>query len=202
MTTSHASMTAPCGCDYVHGVPAVQLLDAADAPLLAAPFYRRGDPGPIVKSLAHVPELLEAAMPFINVALGPTGIPWRTKELVIVRVSARAQCRYCTQTHIAVALDAGLTHDEIRGLMGDYREAFPDPRERAVIAWSDAAVDIGPVDPALRDEVRQHLQDHELVELTVLAGATLLLNRLATLLELPTAPGTLARLAAAGLDAS
>jgi AhpD family alkylhydroperoxidase len=182
-------------------VTAVRLLDAAEAPLLAAPFYRGGDPGPIVRSLAHVPELLEAAMPFIGVALGPSGISWRTKELVIVRVSARAQCRYCVQTHTAVALDAGLSRAEILALRlaADYRQVFTDPRERAVIAWSDAAIQLGPVDPAVRAEAAEHLADHELVELTVLAGATLLLNRLATMLELPTAPKTLARLEGEGL---
>ncbi|WP_162906979.1 carboxymuconolactone decarboxylase family protein [Allorhizocola rhizosphaerae] len=175
---------------------AVRLLAAADAPLLAAPYYRGGDPGPIVRSLAHVPELLEAAMPFIGVALGPSGIPWRTKELVIVRVSARAGCRYCVQAHTAVALDAGLTRDEILALRlaHDFRQVFTDPRERAVIAWSDAATSLTPPDPQTRAEAAEHLAEHELVELTVLAGATLMLNRLATMLELPTAPSTLARL--------
>ncbi|WP_327582588.1 carboxymuconolactone decarboxylase family protein [Nonomuraea sp. NBC_00507] len=176
---------------------AVRLLTADQAPLLARPFYGNGDPGPIVTALAHVPELLEVALPFIGAALGPSALSWRTKELVIVRVSALAGCRYCVQTHTAVALDAGLSREEILALRlsGDYREVFADAAERAVIAWSDAvAGGHGPVPDQARARLREHVADHEMVELTVVAGTTLMLNRLATALDLPTAPDTLSRL--------
>ncbi|MFI6595920.1 carboxymuconolactone decarboxylase family protein [Nonomuraea sp. NPDC050536] len=178
---------------------AVRLLDAAQAPLLARRYYAQGDPGSLVSSLAQVPELLEVALPFIGTALGPSALPWRTKELVIVRVSARAQCRYCVQTHTPVALDAGLNRTEVRALRGelDYAEVFHDPAERAVVAWSDAvAAAKGPVAREVRDALFEHFEDHEIVELTMLAGATLMLNRFATALELPTSEATLARLAA------
>lgn len=180
----------------------VPLLDAVDVPPLAAGFYRDGDPGPIVRSLAHVPELLEVAMPFVDLALGPTGIFWRTKILVIVRMSARAQCRYCIQTHSALALDAGLSREEILALRleADCDKVFNDPRERVVIAWSDVAAEFGPASPTLRVQARRYLAHHEIVELTVLAGATLMLNRLATMLELPAAPATLDRLRTEGLE--
>lgn len=180
---------------------AVRLLDAAQAPLLARRHFALGDPGPLVSSLAQVPELLEVALPFLGTALGPSALSWRTKELVIVRVSARARCRYCVQTHTAVALDAGLNRTEVRALRGeaDYADVFRDPAERAVVAWSDAvAVGTGPVPPEVRDALFEHFADHEVVELTMLAGATLMLNRYATALELPTSEDTLARLAAEG----
>ena len=51
---------------------------------------------------------------------------------------------------------------------------------------------------AARREARAHLGDPELVELTLLVGATLLLNRFCTALELPTSPKALHRLAAEG----
>ncbi|WP_188193966.1 carboxymuconolactone decarboxylase family protein [Nonomuraea sp. SYSU D8015] len=181
---------------------AVRLLAAGEAPLLARPYYGDGDPGPIVAALAHVPELLEVALPFIGAALGPSALSWRTKELVIVRVSALAGCRYCVQTHTAVALDAGLSREEILALRLslDYREVFAGAAERAVIAWSDAvAAGHGPVSGQARDGLRAHFAEHETVELTVTAGATLMLNRLATALELPTSPGTLSRLTSEGL---
>jgi AhpD family alkylhydroperoxidase len=176
---------------------AVRLLAADQAPLLARPFYGNGDPGPIVTALAHVPELLEVALPFVGAALGPSALSWRIKELVIVRVSALAGCRYCVQTHTAVALDAGLSREEILSLRlsRDYRDVFTDPVERAVIAWSDAVAGRhGPVSEEARARLREHVADHEMVELTVVAGATLMLNRFATALELPTAPGTISRL--------
>jgi alkylhydroperoxidase family enzyme len=49
------------------------------------------------------------------------------------------------------------------------------------------------------DRLREHFAEHEVVELTLVAGATLMLNRFCTALELPTSPATLGRLEAAGV---
>lgn len=178
-------------------MPPIALITPEQAPLLARPYYAGGDPGPIVSSLAQVPELLEVALPFIGVALGPSSISWRAKELVIVRTSALLECRYCLATHTAVALDAGLSRPEILALRGrlPLHEVYDDPRELALLHWVDAvALGRGPVAPAVREPLQAHWDDHEVVELTVLVGATLLLNRYASALELPVAEATVRRL--------
>lgn len=177
------------------------LLDADQAPLLARPYFAGGDPGPIVAALAQVPELLEVAMPFLGAALGPSGIDWRTKEIVIVRTSAVAGCHYCVAAHTVVALDAGLSRDEVVALRAErpVEGAFTDERELALIEWVDRVAGGGPVPDAAREAVRARFADHEVVELTTLVGATLLLNRFATALALPTGAETAARLTAEGL---
>ncbi|MBC8091630.1 MAG: carboxymuconolactone decarboxylase family protein [Pseudonocardia sp.] len=181
--------------------PADLLLAPDQAPLLARPFYAGGDPGPIVAALAHVPELLEVAMPFLGAALGPSAIDWRTKEIVIVRTSALAGCRYCVQAHTVVALDAGLTRAEVTALRAEspVEQSFIDARELALLAWVDVVAGAGPVPDAARAHVRAHFADHEVVELTTLVGATLLLNRFATALALPTGADTMRRLIAEGM---
>lgn len=178
------------------------LLRPGQVPLLARPYYANGDPGPIVAALAQVPELLETALPFLGAALGPSGINWRTKEIVIVRTSALAGCRYCVQAHTVVALDAGLSRDEVRALRTDVAvaDAFTDSRELALLEWVDVVAGTGPVSDEARAAVRGRWADHEVVELTALVGATLLLNRFATALALPTGPDTTDRLAAEGLS--
>ncbi len=190
---THASVS-------VGGRP-VALIAAAEAPLLARPYFAGGDPGPIVAALAQVPEMLEATVPFLGVVLGRSALDVRTKEVVILRTSARASCRYCVEAHTVVALDSGLSNGEVRALRGDVDvdEAFPAEEDRAVIGWCDAVVGTGSVDAACRDRLRQGRPDHVVVELTLLAATTLLLNRFCTALELPTAPEVLARLAAAGM---
>lgn len=177
------------------------LLSADQAPLLARPYFAGGDPGPIVAALAHVPELLEVATPFLGAALGPSAIDWRTKEIVIVRTSALAGCRYCVQAHTVVALDAGLGLAEVRALRGErpLDGAFADPRDAALLRWIDTVALPGAVDDEARAAVRSHWADHEVVELTTVIGVTLLLNRFATALALPSSPETLVRLAAEGL---
>ncbi|HEV8651969.1 MAG TPA: carboxymuconolactone decarboxylase family protein [Actinomycetes bacterium] len=180
----------------------VHLIKAEQAPLLARPYYASGDPGPIVAALAHVPELLEVAMPFLGAALGPSWISARAKELVILRTSARLACRFCVQTHTVAARDTGLALDEVRALRGELplEAAFDDPHELALLDWVDTvALGPGPVPDSARAAVRVWFGDAELVELTLLVGATVLLNRFCTALDLPTSPQVLARLAQEGL---
>lgn len=182
------------------GIP---LLGVDQAPLLARPYYEGGDPGPIVAALAHVPELLEACLPFLGVVFGPTALPGRTKEMVILRTSARLSCRYCVEAHSVAALDAGLNPDEVRVLRrpGADGEAFADPADLALLAWVDAVAGAaGPVDSGHGAALARHFTDPEVVEVTLLLGVTLMLNRFCTALGLPTSPETLRRLAEAGLS--
>jgi AhpD family alkylhydroperoxidase len=183
-------------------VTGVQLVPTEQAPLLARPYYARGDPGAIVAALAHVPELLEVAMPFIDTVLGPSSVDARTKEVVILRTSARLGCRFCAHTHTVAALKAGLSPDEVRALRGaaPLTQAFGDSGELALLDWVDAvALGPGPVPGAARQALRSRVGDPALVELTLLVGATVMLNRFCTALDLPTPPKALARLAAEGL---
>jgi AhpD family alkylhydroperoxidase len=179
----------------------VRLIEAEQAPLLARRYYARGDPGAIVAALALVPEVLEVAMPFIATTLGASAIDARTKELVILRASARLGCRYCTQTHTLVACDTGMSRTEVAALRGEapVDGAFDSPRELALLAWTDAvALGPGPVPPATRTALAAHFEDPEVVELTLLVAATVMLNRFCTALELPTSSKVLRRLAAEG----
>lgn len=175
----------------------VSLIDHPQAPLTARPYYANGDPGPIVAALAHIPELLEVALPFIGVALGPSALDARTKEIVIVRTSVDAGCAYCTDTHTVVARDSGLTLAEVSALRDGLAPAdFEDPGERALVAWVDEVATIpGKPTEAATSAVRERYGDAGLVELTLLVGATLMLNRFATTLGLPTSDETMQRLA-------
>jgi len=180
----------------------VRLLDAASAPLPTRPYFADGDPGPIASSLAQVPDLLPAALTFIGAALGGSWLPTRTKEVVILRVSALAGCRYCTSAHTVVALDSGLTLNQVRGLRGGLplTPVFDDAADLAVIGWSDAVHAGSELElAAARKLLAAHFEDGAVVELTVCATATLMLNRYATSLALPSSPQTLSRLAREGL---
>ncbi len=183
------------------GTALVALITGPQAPLLARPFFAGGDPGPIVAALAQVPELLEATAPFLGAVLGPSAVPPRTKEIVVLRTSARASCRYCVEAHTVVARDVGLSMTEVRALRGEFDASivFANIGEQAVIGWCDALVGTGPVRPEAKAALRGCFADHEVVELTLLVTTTLLLNRFCTALDLPTSAAVLARLAAEGL---
>ena len=177
-------------------------VEPTQAPLLARPHYRAAGTSPIVASLAHVPEALEVTMPFIATVLGPSAIAARTKELVILRTSARLECSYCVQTHSVVALDSNLSIAEVQALRGQvsWLKAFAAEGERALLGWVDVvAGEIGAVPAGASAALREHFSEPEVVELTLLCAATVMLNRYCTALELPASAATLQRLAAEGL---
>jgi AhpD family alkylhydroperoxidase len=175
----------------------VESVDSGQAPLLARAYYpENGQASPIVHAPAQVPELLEVALPFLGRVFGPTSVALRTKEIVVLRVSANNGCRYCVDTHTVAAWDAGLTPAETAELRG--AAAGFAPAEEALIAFCDAFADApAPVPDEAADGLRAHFAEHEVVELSLVAGATAMLNRFCTALELPTAPTTRARLEAA-----
>ncbi len=180
----------------------VQLLDETIAAASVQAFYANGYPGPIPASLANIPEVMQVALPFIGRVLGPSTLDARVKEIVILRTSAQQRCRYCTQTHTAVALDCGLSVDEVKALRGEgsLERTFRSAAETALIGWADAVGASGkPVDDSAVKAIKAHYSEADVVELTLLVGATLMLNRYATALELPTSELHLARLSTAGL---
>jgi AhpD family alkylhydroperoxidase len=169
----------------------VSLFNAETAPDSVRQFFAKGNPGPIASSLAHVPDIMQKALPFIGTTLGPSNIAdIRTKEIVILRASALQQCKYCVNTHSYVARNSGLSKDEVKALQGhgDSTKAFANEREKLLIRWTDA-VAVGPqeVRTDLKKEFKKLFSEAEVVELTLLVGATIMLNRYATALELPVA---------------
>ena len=182
----------------------VELVGPEQAPLPVRAYYSNGGPGPIGESLAHVPELMEVAMPFIGVALGASSVAdFRTKELVIVRASALQECLYCTLTHMAIALDASVTPDELLTLRGAAAGAASgsfEGREAALLDWTDAmALGAGDIPADVAARMTANFSDAEIVELSITIGCTLMLNRYCTALELPVSPANLAKLTEAGL---
>jgi len=161
----------------------VELMTSATAPLLVRRLFADGDPGPIAAALANVPELAGPALALIGAVYGPTGIPARLKEIVVLRVSAANRCAYCIETHSGVARRMGFGGDEVASLRGEApMPAAYGPQERALVAFSDAISD----DPDTATAcLRTLFSDAEIVELVLLAGTTILLNRFATALELP-----------------
>lgn len=140
--------------------------------------------------MAHVPELLQVTMPFIGAALGPSSIDFRTKEIIILRTSASMGCNYCTNTHTVVASKTDLTDEQLRALRGEtnYSNAgFPD-HEELLIEWCDAmTAGAGPISKDLMTKLVEAYGEAATVEFALCSGCTLMLNRYATALQLPTA---------------
>lgn len=180
----------------------IELHDATSAPPTAQPYFAAGDPGSIVAALAIVPELLGPTLGFVAWAHDGGVAGARHKTLAMLRTSVLQGCRYGIGTYTVVALDGGLSVEEVRALRGQapLESGFPDHGERAVIGWIDAMA--GATGPVLDDvylAVREHLPANVLIDLSVAIGATMFLNRFATGFDLRASADVSARLEACGL---
>ena len=178
-------------------MPNVTLMTAETAPLTAKPYFGSGDVSPIVASLAQVPEFLTAALPFLGAVLGDSSISERLKEIVVLRASAKNGCRYCVDAHTVVAREAGLGPEETLALRleGPVPDSF-DARERAVVEFTDALCD-RPAEAVAY--LRPHFEEYQIVELVTVGSLTIMLNKYATSLGLPTSAATNAFLRNEGL---
>ena len=192
---------AHAAADRTGAMARVDCIDEANAPISVKHCFADGDPGPIVAALANVPELVIPTLGFIGAALGDGASTPRHKEFAILRTSALLACRYCLHAHSAVALDVGLSTDEIRALRGEFPldTVFVDPADRRLLRWIDAMAGTGAIPDDIWADVRLSFAEHVLIELSATIGATMFLNRFATGIELPSSDDTLRRLAANGL---
>ena len=165
----------------------VRLLDRDDAPLLARPIY--GDDGsasPLKRSLANAPDLLETLLPFLGQIFDQGAVDLATKELVVVRVSQLNDCRYCLAAHRPLALESGVPPEHLAAACDELPAAALPDRERTILEWADRYVtDPGAIDDALVARVLDHLRDDQLIELSILIGATQLLNQYCTAFDVP-----------------
>ena len=155
-------------------------IDVNRAPLLARPYLQNG--GSLAAMLAHVPELLEATMPFVSVVLGPSQLGERLKHLVILRTSVLGGCRYCTRVYRDTATDYGVSPAEAAALCASEPDLSPFA-EREAIALTfvetfsrNPAASVAPLHAVFRAD--------EIVALVTIAGTTVFLNRFATALSL------------------
>jgi uncharacterized peroxidase-related enzyme len=165
----------------------VRLLERESAPPLARRWYRAdGSASPLTRSLAIAPDVMETLMPFLGAIYGASSLDLATKELVIVRVSSLNGCRYCLAAHTPAARDAGVPTEHLEGLRGERSPAELPERERAIVDWVDA-VTLAPaeVTDELAARLLDFLREDQVVELTLVAGATTMINQYCTALAVP-----------------
>ena len=142
----------------------------ANAAALAAMMPPGVPPLLLFRTIAHNPRVLEKIR--ASNLLDRGSIDRRTREIAILRTTARCGCEYEWGVHVAFfAAKVGLSEAEVAATVhGAPDDPFWSDAERAVIRLVDALHDTARVSDALWAELRGHWKDDQLVELVVLAG--------------------------------
>lgn len=103
------------------------------------------------------------------------------RELVKLRASQINGCAYCIDMHTKDARAAGETEQRLYALNAWRETGFYTERERAALAWTEAAtrIDAHEMDDALYEQARAHFSETELVDLTLAVVAINGWNRIA-----------------------
>jgi AhpD family alkylhydroperoxidase len=122
--------------------------------------------------------------------LAECGLEPSLLDLVRMRASQINGCAYCLDMHTKDARKGGESEQRLYELDAWWETPFYTERERAALAWTEAVTLIanGHVPDAVYEEVRQHLNEEELLNLTLAVVAMNGWNRFA--IGFRTVPGT------------
>jgi AhpD family alkylhydroperoxidase len=148
--------------------------------LAVADRYLTGEPDAppmpaILGLLAHHPNLAANWLALSGGLLADAVLDPRDRELLVLRVAWRTQCRYEWAQHVRIATDAGLSGDEIAALaVADLASRWSE-RDACLVAAVDQMVDGHRVADDTWRGLATHFDEAQLLELLFVVGSYLCL---------------------------
>ena len=120
----------------------------------------------IFKVMAHTPELMESWWAMMALLLSRLQLAPRLRELAILRLFQLTRSEYGFAHHVRIGHDVGLTDEDIAALALYAESARFSALDKLVLRYTDAATRLDAGAPAIAQELRAHLSEREVVELT------------------------------------
>ncbi|MBC9725919.1 carboxymuconolactone decarboxylase family protein [Streptomyces sp. TRM68367] len=120
-------------------------------------------------TLAHHEDALRRYLVFSNHVLGKNTLPLKSRELMILRIAARAQAAYEWDQHVRIARRAGLADETIlaaaTGAWGGL-----DDLDQVLLTATDSLVDRQGVDDELWNRLTAHLTVEQVIDVLYTVG--------------------------------
>jgi alkylhydroperoxidase family enzyme len=170
----------------------IPLIEEPESDELRSLYERLGQAMPgigvlnVFKVMAHNPAILRdwlrlaTSLLTSGLALSP-----RLREIAILRVAQVARSDYEFAHHVRIALQAGLSEDEIASLRSYTTSQHFSELDRAVVRYTDAATKLTDDASALARDLKRWLSDRELFELSFCIGHWSMVARVLVPLEVP-----------------
>jgi uncharacterized peroxidase-related enzyme len=157
------SRIAPVAIDEAHG-KAKEMLDEL--------AQRGGEPGPMVRAMAHAPVVLRSYLD-LNGAVKRSHLDRRVSEIISLAVHAWLGCEYCLAAHIRAARSLGLSDVDIELAM---QATAVDEVVAAIVRFGQQVVaDPSGVTDDQVDELRDlGYSDEQILEVVALVALQLL----------------------------
>ncbi|WP_330292639.1 carboxymuconolactone decarboxylase family protein [Streptomyces sp. NBC_00576] len=120
-------------------------------------------------TLAHHEDALRRYLVFSNHVLGKNTLPLTSRELMILRIAARAQAAYEWDQHVRIARRAGLTDETILAAAGGAWEGL-DELDQVLLTATDSLVERQGVDDELWQRLAAHLSVEQIIDVLYTVG--------------------------------
>jgi alkylhydroperoxidase family enzyme len=125
----------------------------------------------LYKMLLHSPSVAEGWLTFFTAVRQGTDLPGRYRELAILRIAVLNGADYEFNAHAPVALSEGIAQAVIDDLRADRVPPALGEADRAVLAYADSMTRDVHVPDDVFAQVREHLDERHVVELTATIAA-------------------------------
>ncbi|MCX4759698.1 carboxymuconolactone decarboxylase family protein [Streptomyces sp. NBC_01275] len=120
-------------------------------------------------TLAHHEDALRRFIVFGNHVLGKNTLPLPSRELMILRIAARAQAAYEWDQHVRIARRAGLTDDTILAAATGTWDGLDD-LDQVLLTATDSLLDRQGVDDKLWGRLTDHLSVEQVIDVLYTVG--------------------------------
>jgi alkylhydroperoxidase family enzyme len=122
-----------------------------------------------VATLAHQSELFERFLP-VTLVLQQGELGWRRRELVVLRLAYRRNCKYIWRQHVTIGRAAGMSEDDVALVAGAPDHPHWRPAESVLLRAVDQLVENSGIDGPTWSALASTLSPAQLVELTIVVG--------------------------------
>jgi 4-carboxymuconolactone decarboxylase len=136
-----------------------------------------GTPPNLYKALGNHPELVAAWAEFSKTLRHDTRTPRALRELVILRGAQVMRSEYEWAQHLAMARKAGVSEAKIKNLASWRTSSEFSEQEKAALALAEAVTE-GRVSDEVYARAKKHFDDHDYVELALLAAFYAMVGRM------------------------
>jgi len=137
------------------------------------------NPENITRMLANASEpVFHAFLTMGRAFINGSSLPPEIREIAILRVGYLSNSAYEVFQHEALARHVGLDNEQIAAIRGDApaSEALGEIGDKVLAYVDDLVMNVKVCDETLVD-VRQHLSDTQVVDLTLVTGAYMMVSR-------------------------
>jgi AhpD family alkylhydroperoxidase len=147
---------------------------------------QRGSVLHLYRMLLHSPPVAAGWLRYLTAIRHECSLPGALRELVIMRVALLNGARYEADQHAAIARAEGLSGAQLDELPAWSSSELFDPKQRAILAFTDAMTCEVRVHDSAFANVREHFDERSIVELVATVGAYNMVSRFLEALQIHT----------------